>query len=70
MAALNLPLLLQNRPSADPLDPELLALEQQAALVGRAPRRVSMTEEEQVALQQRANEICKEGQVCHGLALV
>ncbi|GIL68525.1 hypothetical protein Vafri_21799, partial [Volvox africanus] len=52
----------KNRPSADPEDPHLKELEEQAALVGRAPRRVSMTSEEQLELQLKAAEMVKKGE--------
>ncbi|EFJ49224.1 hypothetical protein VOLCADRAFT_90164 [Volvox carteri f. nagariensis] len=54
---------LKNRPSADPEDADLKAVEEQAALVGRAPRRVSMTSEEQLELQIKAAEMVKKGQI-------
>ncbi|KAG2451720.1 hypothetical protein HYH02_003500 [Chlamydomonas schloesseri] len=54
---------LKNRPSADPEDPVLKALEEQVALLGRAPRRVAMMAEDALELQRRATEMVKAGQV-------
>ncbi|GFR45894.1 hypothetical protein Agub_g7350 [Astrephomene gubernaculifera] len=54
---------LKNRPSADPADPTRRQLEEQVALVGRAPRRVAMTAEEQMQLQIKATEMAKTGQI-------
>ncbi|GLI71606.1 hypothetical protein VaNZ11_016870 [Volvox africanus] len=54
---------LKNRPSADPEEPHLKELEEQAALVGRAPRRVSMTSEEQLELHLKAAEMVKKGEI-------
>ncbi|GIL90780.1 hypothetical protein Vretifemale_18510, partial [Volvox reticuliferus] len=54
---------LKNRPSTDPEDPHLKALEEQVALVGRAPRRMSMTSEEQLELQLKATEMVKKGEI-------
>eukprot|EP00198_Chlamydomonas_reinhardtii_P008597 XP_001697934.1 predicted protein [Chlamydomonas reinhardtii] len=48
---------LLNRPSADPEDPVLKALEDQVALLGRAPRRVAMMAEDSLELQRRATEM-------------
>ncbi len=53
----------QGRPSSDPEDPELKELEEKAMLVGRAPRRVSMTNEEMMELQIKAAGIVKKGEV-------
>ncbi|GLC45458.1 hypothetical protein PLESTM_001738000 [Pleodorina starrii] len=54
---------LKGRPSADPEDPAQRDLEERAALVGRAPRRVAMTAEEQLELQLKAAEMVKKGQI-------
>ncbi|KAG2484062.1 hypothetical protein HYH03_017082 [Edaphochlamys debaryana] len=50
---------LKNRPSADPEDPVLKEAEEDVLLLGRAPHRVAMSLEEQLALQRRAQEMIR-----------
>ena len=54
---------LQNRPSADPSDPLVMQLEAQLAVMGRAPRRQAMGEEEREATRARAQQRVRRGEV-------
>jgi hypothetical protein len=56
-------LLLQERVSADPADPEILALQQQLEELGPGPRRPPLTLTEEQAMRTRAQQQLDAGEV-------
>lgn len=54
---------MQGRASADPTDPEIIALERQLAELGPLPRRLQMSQVEAAKVQAAAEEAVRQGQV-------